>query len=94
MDAYHAGPGGYVMSALYVGARSVIMQPGAAGAWDIQPSTMFDPRAIKSDLALSCPPAMRGMWFDPLTRLLYVSCPGVDPQPYLQTPLIHVWHVK
>jgi long-chain acyl-CoA synthetase len=32
--AYHAGPGGYVMSALFVGARSVIMQPGAAGAWD------------------------------------------------------------
>ncbi len=32
--AYHAGPGGYVMSALFVGARSVIMQPGSAGAWD------------------------------------------------------------
>ena len=32
--AYHAGPGGYVMSALFVGARSVIMQPGSTGAWD------------------------------------------------------------
>jgi long-chain acyl-CoA synthetase len=32
--AYHAGPGGYVMSALFVGARSVIMQPGSTAAWD------------------------------------------------------------
>ena len=32
--AYHAGPGGYVMSALFIGARSVIMQPGGTGAWD------------------------------------------------------------
>ncbi|HEX4491973.1 MAG TPA: AMP-binding protein [Acidimicrobiia bacterium] len=32
--AYHAGPGGYVMSALFVGARSVILQPGSTGAWD------------------------------------------------------------
>ncbi len=32
--AYHAGPGGYVMTALFVGARSVIMQPGGSGAWD------------------------------------------------------------
>ena len=32
--AYHAGPGGYVMSALFVGARSVILQPDSAGAWD------------------------------------------------------------
>ncbi|MDQ1533342.1 MAG: long-chain acyl-CoA synthetase [Actinomycetota bacterium] len=32
--AYHAGPGGYVMSALFIGARCVIMQPGETGAWD------------------------------------------------------------
>jgi long-chain acyl-CoA synthetase len=32
--AYHAGPGGYAMSALFVGARSVIMQPGSTAAWD------------------------------------------------------------
>jgi long-chain acyl-CoA synthetase len=32
--AYHAGPGGYVMSALFVGARTVIMQPGSTSAWD------------------------------------------------------------
>ena len=32
--AYHAGPGGYVMSALFVGARCVIMQPGETGGWD------------------------------------------------------------
>jgi len=32
--AYHAGPGGYVMSALFVGARCVIMQPGSTAAWN------------------------------------------------------------
>ena len=32
--AYHAGPGGYAMSALFVGARTVIMQPGSTGAWN------------------------------------------------------------
>ncbi len=32
--AYHAGPGGFVMSALFVGASTVILRPDAQGRWD------------------------------------------------------------
>src|SRR5262249_43928234 len=32
--AYHAGPGGYVMAALFVGASTVIVPPDARGRWD------------------------------------------------------------
>ncbi len=32
--AYHAGPGGYVMAALFVGASTVIVHPDDRGRWD------------------------------------------------------------
>jgi long-chain acyl-CoA synthetase len=32
--AYHAGPGGYVMAALFVGAATVVVPPDDRGRWD------------------------------------------------------------
>lgn len=31
---YHAGPGGYVMAALFIGATTVLLAPDARGRWD------------------------------------------------------------
>lgn len=69
-----------------------------APAYSKQWTFSFNPMLIQDiSTSIGCINGCGGMWLDPVTRYLYVSSPSadtVDGGGALQTPLIHVYHIK